>query len=161
MHKRTHQSSPSLQQLLQQSQFQPIPAAPRSQGMRRIASAPGSLHDMALHDIALHDIALDVVHEIQIEAAMHVPAFVAGACMSADVFPADLLEPFEDRDLVAAAGSCLASPPDGECTRSATTYRIQADASGAMVLLEDDRQRRSIDAISKWLRVRDRRKAGR
>ena len=161
MHKRTHQSSPSLQQLLQQSQFQPIPAAPRSQGMRRIASAPGSLHDMALHDIALHDIALDVVHEIQIEAAMHVPAFVAGACMSADVFPADLLEPFEDRDLVAAAGSCLASPPDGECTRSATTYRIQADASGAMVLLEDDRQQRSIDAISKWLRVRDRRKSGR
>ena len=161
MHKRTHQSSPSLQQLLQQSQFQPIPAAPRSQGMRRIASAPGSLHDIALHEIAMHDIALDVVHEIQIEAAMHVPAFVAGACMSADVFPADLLEPFEDRDLVAAAGSCLASPPDGECTRSATTYRIQADASGAMVLLEDDRQRRSIDAISKWLRVRDRRKAGR
>ena len=72
--------------------------------MRRIASAPGSLHDIALHEIALHDIALDVVHEIQIEAAMHVPAFVAGACMSADVFPADLLEPFEDRDLVAARG---------------------------------------------------------
>lgn len=165
---RAHQSSQGLQQLAQQQQ--PQQHHPRG-AFRRIKSAPG----------ALHDLVADFAHEMQMEAVIHAPAFTAGACFaSSETFPPELLalvvsdpsvpsmlpsipslpssDPSDPSEHTRILASCLASPPDGEVTRTTAALRIGEDASGALVVVEDAERRRSVEAVSKWMRVRARKK---
>lgn len=111
-------------------------------GMRRIASAPG----------AIYDIVQDVAQEFQLESMTRTPAFAAGACTALSpnhpqhaTFPMDLLtSPGRDEgEAVAIVGACLASPPDGDCTRKMTPYRLGESAV-------DDRDEGTLD---RWMRI--------
>lgn len=136
---RAHHSSQGLQQLLQQQPQQ----TQQQRAIRRVKSAP-----------AMHDLVADVALELQIEAAIHAPAFAAGACFaSTETFPAELVLPTttltEEEEPMRDLAACLASPPDGEVVRGATALRIGD---------EDAERRRSVAAVAKWMRVRARRK---
>lgn len=118
--------------------------------MRRIASAPG----------ALYDVVRDVTTEVQLEAMARTPILAAGTCFSSAnrQFPVDLIDgdggDTKDADAetetYAAVASCLALPPDGECTRLITSYRFTADAGGGSSALTGDR---SADTVDRWMRA--------
>lgn len=120
------------------------------QRMRHILSAPGSLVDLVLHEVQ---------RELTLEAMTKAPAISAGACMlSVSRFPDDLLEPDAERDAdtVASVGSCLALPPDGECTRNVAQYRLVGEALVELGEAECDARRRSeaMKKTERWMRVR-------
>jgi hypothetical protein len=114
--------------------------------MRRIASAPG----------ALYYVVRDVTTEVQLEAMARTPILAAGTCFSSAnrQFPVDLIggdtnDAEAQAQAQAAVASCLALPPDGECTRQITSYRYTADAGGGSTLTGD----RSADTVDRWMRA--------
>ena len=118
--------------------------------MRRIASAPG----------ALYDIVRDVTTEVQLEAMARTPILAAGTCFSSAnrQFPVDLIGTKDAvADAQAAVASCLALPPDGECTRPLTPYRYTVDDGGGGSALTGDRSAGTVDRwMRAWLRRRKR-----
>ena len=76
-----------------------------------------------------HNMFSEFVHELQVEAVMHVPAYLAGAC-AADPrnFPMDLVGRTTDTwdDDFMSVGACLATPPDPVDERGDTISSVFA-----------------------------------
>ena len=99
-------------------------------GIPRNVSAPAFL-------LTASQVVHDVLLEIQAESVLHTPGYVAGACSfrgsDAASFPLDvILGGSEDPETMQAIGACLATPPDGECTRplESTGLRRRGSSSG-------------------------------
>lgn len=76
--------------------------------MSRISSAP------ELYSIPL-------LNEIQFEAITKTPSYIAAACINSVEMPESILD---KHDVNEELSLCIATPPDGECTRSLAKYKL-------------------------------------
>lgn len=136
--------------------------SPKTPSLRRISSAPDSLYNMSVQQTPLEmfaDAAQEIVEELEFEAVTKTPAFIAGACMTTESFPADLLNvKLTDDDIEVAKDivSCISSPPDGECTRSNTKYKLSSNDRGVLEINDFSDKKINQMTIERWLRARRR-----
>lgn len=76
-----------------------------------------SVPALSIMDI-VNNVVGDVVMEYQTECALHTLGYQGGLCSYQHKFPLDLINNGGDLDTIQTIGACIASPPDGECTRS-------------------------------------------
>ena len=69
--------------------------------------------------VSLADFVNDIYLEYQVECVTHSTGYMAGLCSHQHNFPMDLINGnVVDKESIEVVGACLASPPDGECTKS-------------------------------------------
>ena len=90
--------------------------------------------------ISLTDLANDIYLEYQVECITHSSGYMAGLCSHQHNFPMDLINGnVNDKESIEVVGACLASPPDGECTKS-------HDEDEVRIMIRDVRRRRDEDS---------------
>lgn len=91
---------------------------------------------------SMGQVLTDIYVEYQAECATHTSAYMAGICSYQHKFPLDVLNSKdEDDDVARTIAACIATPPDGETTRS---YEEDCNIKRQVqMILRDQRRKRT------------------